>query len=194
MFYVGKGSGNRYKTIGGRSEKFKKILSTNDCKSRIIKYFSNEDDAFVYEAELIRYYNENFGSLINTTLGGDGARKYGEYSDWQKKQIVKSRNSPESVYKSEMFRNKISDIVKGENNPNFGHKWTEDMKQSLSKKQKESGRYNGCKNPNSRKIKCLETGEEFGCISDAMKKYGVKHGASFTVAIDNPNRTAAKLH
>lgn len=41
---------------------------------------------------------------------------------------------------------------------------------------------------------CLETGESFKCIKDAMEKYGVKYAASFTAAINKPTRTAAKLH
>ena len=41
---------------------------------------------------------------------------------------------------------------------------------------------------------CVETGEVFDYITLAQEKYNVKYAASFSIAIDNPNRTAAGLH
>lgn len=134
-----------------------KVLEEHECSSRIVQFFDNEDDALSKEAELIEYYSNVSSNLVNATFGGDGSRTNGEFTDWQRGMIKKSRNAP-------------------------------------SKKQKESNRYNGAKNPNSKKIMCLETGESFKCIKDAMEKYGVKYAASFTAAINKPTRTAAKLH
>ena len=49
---------------------------------------------------------------------------------------------------------------------------------------------------NNRKtpVKIVETGEIFDCIKFAMQRYDVKWHASFTVALDDPKRTAAGLH
>ena len=171
-----------------------KVLEEHECSSRIVQFFDNEDDALSKEAELIGYYSNVSSNLVNATFGGDGSRANGEFTDWQRNMIKRSRNAPSSVYKTPEFRNKISTLVQGNLNPNFGNKWTKEMKESLSKKQKESNRYNGAENPNSKKIMCLETGESFKCIKDAMEKYGVKNAASFTAAINKPTRTAAKLH
>lgn len=171
-----------------------KMLEEHECSSRIVQFFDNEDDALSKEAELIEYYSNVSPNLVNATLGGDGFRANGEFTAWQRDMIKKSRNAPSSAYKTPEFRNKISTLVQGERNPNFGNKWTKEMKESLSKKQKESNRYNGAENPNSKKVMCLETGESFNCIKDAMEKYGVKNAASFTAAINKPTRTAAKLH
>lgn len=194
IFYIGKGSGRRYKSLSSRSRRFMKVLEEHECSSRIVQFFDNEDDALSKEAELIGYYSNVSSNLVNATFGGDGSRANGEFTDWQRGMIKKSRNAPSSVYKTPEFRNKISTLVQGNLNPNFGNKWTKEMKESLSKKQKESNRYNGAENPNSKKIMCLETGESFKCIKDAMEKYGVKNAASFTAAINKPTRTAAKLH
>ena len=135
-----------------------KVLEEHECSSRIVQFFDNEDDALSKEAELIGYYSNVSSNLVNVTFGGDGSRANGEFTDWQRGMIKRSRNAPSSVYKTPEFVNKISTLVQGNLNPNFGNKWTKEMKESLSKKQKESNRYNGAENPNSKKIIFLETG------------------------------------
>ena len=64
----------------------------------------------------------------------------------------------------------------------------------MSKKQAASNRYKDTKNPTATRIQCVETGEIFDCIKFAMQRYDVKWHASFTVALDDPKRTAAGLH
>lgn len=112
--------------------------------------------------------------------------------------MIEIRNSDDSVYKTEEFKNKISKIVQGENNPNYGNYWSDEQKHSLSEKMK--GRYEGKNNPNygnhwseeqknhlrelrknpkynnenhgmAKRIICLETGEIFECIKYAKQKY-----------------------
>ena len=56
VFYVGKGTRNRYRTIAGRNELFLQYYQNNKCDVRIVKYFDNEDEAFQYEQKLIEYY------------------------------------------------------------------------------------------------------------------------------------------
>lgn len=51
--------------------------------------------------------------------------------------MIEIRNSDDSVYKTEEFKNKISKIVQGENNPNYGNYWSDEQKHSLSEKMKE---------------------------------------------------------
>jgi len=52
IFYVGKGSGNRYKSMKDRNAYFKNIRKKYDCDCKIIKYFDNESEAYDYELEL----------------------------------------------------------------------------------------------------------------------------------------------
>lgn len=104
------------------------------------------------------------------------------------------RNNPNSVYKSPTFRAKISSLVKGEKNPNYNNKWSDEQKKYLSEKQKSSQRYVNENNPTAKQIICLETGEVFDCIKFAMERYQVKHPKSFTVALECHYKTAGGLH
>lgn len=60
----------------------------------------------------------------------------------------------------------------GKDNPNFGHHWTEEMKQKASKLLKERGSHAGLRNGRCRKIRIVETGETFGSYQEFCKKYG----------------------
>ena len=51
-FYIGKGSGNRYKQISDRSEHIKAILKKYHCESRIILNNLTEEEAYKIEKEL----------------------------------------------------------------------------------------------------------------------------------------------
>ena len=146
----------------------------------------------------------------NLTDGGDGTQGWIATDDFKKIQsdihkaqwqdeefrnrMMDIRNSPDSPYKSNEFRNKISSLVSGENNPNYENHWAQEQKEALSKKQKNNPIYKNENNPNAKRIRCVETGEVFECIKYAKEKYGIKSDGSLTVALKNPNRTAAKLH
>ena len=111
-----------------------------------------------------------------------------------KTKIISDRHQPDSTYQSKEFKEKISKLVSGSKNPNYQHYWTDDQKKRLSDKRKANGKSKGILNNRAKAIRCVETGEEFPMIKLAMEKYGVKCEGSFTVALDNPKRTAAHLH
>lgn len=211
VFYVGKGCGGRYKTLSSRNKFFLDMYNTHDCDVRIIEDQLYEDDAYELEHSTVRWYREHTNyRLTNQTDGGDGTRGYkpseeqkgkiGLYfkKKWEdatwRQNIISQRHDPDSTYQSQEFKQKISSLVSGEKNPNYGNYWTEEMKENLRQKQKESCRYVGTRNPNHKSIQCVETQERFECIKYAKEKYGVKSQASFTIALDHPNRTAAGLH
>lgn len=52
IFYVGKGCGNRYKSMKDRNSYFKNIRKKYECDCKIIKYFEDEQEAYNYELEL----------------------------------------------------------------------------------------------------------------------------------------------
>lgn len=56
VFYVGKGSGNRWNSMKDRNSHFKNIRKKYECECEIIKRFYNEEDAYNYELELGTYY------------------------------------------------------------------------------------------------------------------------------------------
>ena len=65
IFYVGKGSGQRYKVTYNRNKLFNEIIQKHNCDSRIIKYFQNEKDAFQYQAERIdELKNKDYVNVI----------------------------------------------------------------------------------------------------------------------------------
>jgi hypothetical protein len=52
IFYVGKGSDNRYKSMKDRNSYFKNIRKKYDCDYKIVKYFDDEKEAYDFELEL----------------------------------------------------------------------------------------------------------------------------------------------
>ena len=60
--------------------------------------------------------------------------------------------------------------MKGNKN-HLGHKHTEEAKKQVSIKNK--GKLAYSKNPKAKKVKCITTGEVFGCIKEAAEKYNV---------------------
>ena len=211
VFYVGKGKGNRYKKTTKRNKFFTNMYTTHRCDVRIVFNNLTEDEAFQKEKERIAYYRENTNfRLTNVTDGGEGISGWNppqEFRDKQSKihkaqwqnaeyrnRIVSARHDPNSTYQSEEFKNKISKLVSGTKNPNYGNHWTEEQKHNLSVLRKENGLSSGINNVKATSIICLETGEVFPLIKDAMKKYGVTHEGSFTVALKTRYKTAASLH
>lgn len=210
VFYVGKGKGRR--VYSGKRNKFcEDMKSTHDWDYRIVYSDLSEQDAFDFERGLIIWYKEHTNyRLTNVTDGGDGVSGWVPDENFRKKQselskgrwndpiyrakIIADRHHPDSTYQSKEFKDKISKLVSGNNNPNFKNYWSEQQKQKLSEKRKVNGKSKGILNSQAKAIRCVETGEEFALIKDAMAKYHVKSEASFSVALDNPKRTAAKLH
>jgi hypothetical protein len=74
VFYVGKGTGERYKNTKDRNEYFVNYYNKNknDCKVRKIISNIKEDEAFVKEKEVILKYKEIGQCKCNLTDGGEG--------------------------------------------------------------------------------------------------------------------------
>lgn len=210
VFYVGKGKNKRYKQLK-RNKFFMDIYNTHKCDVRIVYDKMTEQDAFNKEKELIAYYRNNTEyRLTNVTDGGDGTSGWKANDEFKQKQsnlnkerwqtkeyrekMIAIRNDKNGVYKSKEFADKISQIVQGEHNPNYGNFWNEKQKQHLSQIRKDLGIAKGINNPNAKSIICLETGEVFNLISEAQEKYQVKSNGSFSVALNKRHKTAGGLH
>lgn len=72
IFYVGKGSGKRYKVTCQRNKLFTETIQKYECDSRIVKYFKNEKDAFEYEEKRINQLKEKGLCKCNIHSGGAG--------------------------------------------------------------------------------------------------------------------------
>jgi hypothetical protein len=211
VFYIGKGTGRRYKQTSNRNKFFNDMYKSHDCDVKKIYENLTEAEAFQKEMETIKWYRENTDfRLTNQTDGGEGSSGWKPPQDfrdkqakiqkeqWQdeefKKKMMAIRTDENGPYKSQEFRDKISQLVQGENNPNYNNHWTDEMKQHLSQVRKANGLSADENNPKATRIICLETGEVFNCIKYAMQKYNIKHEGSMTVALKNPMRTAGGKH
>ena len=72
IFYVGKGCGKRYVQTRCRNKLFENYIKNNTCSSRIVKYFTNEDDAFEFEKNLIFDLKKTNQCSCNISDGGCG--------------------------------------------------------------------------------------------------------------------------
>lgn len=211
VFYVGKGTGNRYKSLKSRNKFFIDMYKSHNCNVRKIYENLTEEESFEKEIETIKFYREHTNyRLTNQTDGGEGTSGWQPSDEFRKKQsdihkkqwenedfrnkILAIRQDENGVYKSQEFRDKISKLVQGSNNPNYKNYWSEEKKEFLRQKQKSNPLYQNQSNPNAKKIICIETGEVFDCIKFAKEKYKIKTDASITVALKEPIRTAGGLH
>lgn len=76
IFYVGKGCGKRYVQTRKRNLLFRKYLNDNECSSRIIKYFTNEDEAFKFEKSRISKLKAKNQCSCNLAEGGYGGYNF----------------------------------------------------------------------------------------------------------------------
>lgn len=73
VFYIGKGTGKRYKNTTQRNEKFKEYIKNNNVDVIILKDNLTEEEAFKYEIEYTEKYkaiNQCSCNLANPGLGG----------------------------------------------------------------------------------------------------------------------------
>ena len=179
VFYVGKGCGCRYKSLTSRNKSFMEIFEHENCSSRIVFDGLNENDAFLYERVLVSVYKTFTDYRICNKIPGGKNPSHAE---------------EDSPYKTDEFIQKMREVTLVTKNSNYGNKWTDSQKKRASDRAITSGCYNGHLNPNRKQIQCVETGEVFQCIRYAKEKYGVRYAASFSIALDKENRTAAGLH
>ena len=74
---------------------------------------------------------------------------------------------------TEETRRKMSKAIMGANNPNYGIKFSNEVRRKMSQSTK--GMYSGSKNPRAKMVVCTKTGKEYGCIKDAAKDIGVNY-------------------
>lgn len=114
---------------------------------------------------------DTFKNGYNLTIGGDGV------NGWKG---------------DEEFKRHMSEIVSGEKNPNYGHYWTDEMKQHLSDMRK--GKYENSNNPNSKKIICVEKLKIYDTINDASEDCGCKTPSSISRCLKNKSYVANNYH
>lgn len=101
IFYVGKGTGNRYK-VKKHNRFFNDMIKRFDCDSRIVKIFENEVDAFYFEYTHIKELQQIGQCVCNIRDGGFG----GSQSWWTDE--IRQHYSEYNVMKSERQRERMS--------------------------------------------------------------------------------------
>jgi hypothetical protein len=74
VFYIGKGTGRRFKSKEGRNQHWKNVAEKHGWEAEIIAFFLQERCAFSYERILISLIGMN--NLANKTNGGEGVSGY----------------------------------------------------------------------------------------------------------------------
>ena len=120
IFYVGKGTGNRYKQVSKRNEKFKDYYENNECAVRIIQEFENKNDAFAYENKRILELKALNQCQCNLDNGGTGGVNFvwTEELRHYKSQFnpMKSEEQRERMRKNNPMKNpEIAEKVKNKN-------------------------------------------------------------------------------
>ena len=123
VFYVGKGCKNRYKQITKRNKWFQEYYSKNECESRIVKYFQNEKDAFIYENKKILEDKNRNQCFCNLDNGGNGGCNF----VWTKE--MKKYKSEHNPMKNKYQRKRMSEC-----NPMKNPKVAEKVRKKISKK------------------------------------------------------------
>lgn len=161
-FYIGKGTGNRYKRTDLRSTHFKNILEKVDCVVEIIQDNLTEKEALDLECELIEQLifeegytiefdefsdknKDGFNHLVNCTYGGEGISGYKHSEDTIKKCVHYGEDN--GMYGK-----------RGELSPHYGKKYSEDHKEKIK-----------LSNPRRKRVYCIELDREFNSYREAEK-------------------------
>ena len=111
--YVGKGTGNR--AGHKKSNKgWKNITSKVECFWEIIKYFDDEQTAYLYEHTLIEEYKKLGYKIINQTEYSKGGGTWA-YTDEVKQRQSENRKGKGLGPRSEEWKQNISKANKGRN-------------------------------------------------------------------------------
>ena len=92
IFYIGKGTKNRYKTIEKRNIHWKNIVNKYGFNAEILAYWDTESEAFDHERLLISCFKDMGYKLANKTDGGEG---------------------PVGYKHTQEFKNRVSEKLKG---------------------------------------------------------------------------------
>jgi hypothetical protein len=143
VFYIGKGSKNRYKSKDRRSVHWNGIANKYGFHAEILAHWDTEKEAFDHEKLLISCFKDMGYTLANKTDGGEGTasdnvrksalnRPKRKLSEETKKKISASLVGKP---RNKETKQKISIAHQG-NTHNVGRKCSEETKQKISNKLK----------------------------------------------------------
>lgn len=204
IFYIGIGYLKNYKRAfskENRNRYWKNIVNKHGYQVEIIAENLTKEEACDLEIFLILQYGRKDlgeGRLVNMTSGGEGT--FGRImEDWQRQKLREERSGENGYWYgkrgdelpwtgrkiTEQERKERSIRFSGENNPMYGHSWSDEAKKALSEKKKGidvhtpehwkmlSELNKGAGNPNSKKVLDKATGVIYDCKEDAAKAFNI---------------------
>ena len=144
VFYVGRGHGDRYKTLKKRTEYFHEFYDNYHCESKIIEDNLTEDESYIKEKAWIAYYKSKGYAKANIHEGGKFGGDIISNLPQEKKEafIKKMTHINKARCNTDDFRNKISKATKQRyaEHPEIKQKqsaqmklvWTEDKRKQQS--------------------------------------------------------------
>ena len=174
-FYIGKGTGDRWKRKGKthRNSKFFNIVNKHPCHSYVLFDNLTEEDAYKTEIETIALLKNQGYDLANLCDGGEGSSG----------RII-----------TDVYREKYHYMYLGDKNPNYGNHWTEEQKKHLSNLRKRNGKSKGANNSRAKKVMCVETGKIYECQVDAAIDIGLKSTGNIAHALKSRHFLANGFH
>lgn len=128
IFYVGKGTGNRKNELHNRNEYFKSVYNKYKCEVRIILDSLTNEEACQREIERIAELKAINQAKCNFTNGGTG---------WSTGKLNPTALHPHFGKDNGMHTQNID--FKGEKNPFYGKRHTEETKNQISENRKGKG-------------------------------------------------------
>lgn len=118
VFYIGKGSGNRYKTRKRENNYFMRVLNKYDCDVKILKSGLTEKEAFDLEIEMIAYYRTISKHMTNILNGGENPpnlKGIPKSEEWKRKARISQRKYSENHPESRLEKsNRLKNFLKTE--------------------------------------------------------------------------------
>lgn len=122
IIYVGKGSKKRYLSKQ-HNQLFKEFIKRFECKSRIVKYFKDEKDAYYFEYIYIEELKSKSQCVCNINKGGSGGGgsfnksidrwTFDERKKYSEKNVMKDIKQRERMLKNNPMKNKEYSLKNG---------------------------------------------------------------------------------
>lgn len=131
IFYVGKGTLYRYRSLNPRNSYYKNIVNKCGKENILISKIdcSTESFALLLEKGLIKCLRSMGVKLSNMTDGGDGVSGL----KWSEASKLKSSEKRKGIGPSEETKLKIKEALKGRAPTNLGVSHSEEVKAKISK-------------------------------------------------------------
>lgn len=144
-----------------------------------------EADAYNLEKRYIAEYDStNPKHGYNISIGGKGACGV-PLDEKRKAQLIESISGEKHYlygkHLPEETKRKLSEAHKGERNPNYGTHRSEETRRKIG-------------TGNSKKIRCVETGEIYDSISDASKSKNISSASCISAVLHGRYKTSGGYH